>query len=238
MMNQSDNRQPSSGNRWHSRDKKGGRKPPQWLSVEILMGEPESRKGTTLLLTTFMVVVRRGNQLMRGFEIQEIWIDGHNYQQLVAGSQVKMVTENEGRFEFSYDLNPDFKRVQVAVVAENKRFQQVFPIPQPKKDKPVWFEVTVGNPHTNGKAKGRIIVKTAADGDLVKGRLRVSSNRPFSIAKSEVPDNAEQVMEKVFTVKGEMLFEVEMSRQPEHRQQQIFFVLLETGEEKRKLLVR
>lgn len=109
------------------------------------------------------------------------------------------------------------------------------PAPPKPTPKPGWFNATCGNPCSDKKVKGRIVVKTK-DGNLVEGKVRVSSNRRFVIEKDNITGSEIEKREWLLTVDGEMLFELEMSSDANHKQQQMFFVLEETGQEIKKFL--
>ncbi|NMC51555.1 hypothetical protein GYA54_02390 [Candidatus Kuenenbacteria bacterium] len=120
-----------------------------------------------------------------------------------------------------------------------KSVKVVKPEPAKEAPKPGWLDVKIGEPDSKGRAKGRIIVKTAPEGELITGKVRVSGNRPFAIAANSLPSPATQNTEANLAIaNGEMLIEIEMSNTPGHMQQNIFFVLLGNGMEIKKLLVR
>lgn len=209
-----------------------------FLSVDIIMNEPLFNKKNNKFLLHFVIKIKRGWTPQSGKVIQEIWIGGKNYK---AEKKItrNIATTSTGNFSFDWTVEADTtKKISVAVVVEDKWIQQTFDIPEKPRTGANWIEVGIGDPAIDGKVKGRIIVKTSKNGKLATGEIRVSSNRPFSIEENNIINVMEQKREWFLTVKGEMLFELEMSRIADHLQQQIFFILLNTGQEIKKFLAK
>ena len=103
--------------------------------------------------------------------------------------------------------------------------------PSAKKKELPWFDVKIGDPCSDGKSQGTIVIREGENGPLMPGTIQVSSNRKFAIAENEVLTGTEKKRWYEFPVpSGQMLVEVEMTDEPDHLQQHLYFMLVETGE--------
>jgi hypothetical protein len=228
---------------------------PDWceLSNEYIGGREMSKKGmpiswqvevidpqlmpSGLVSVRIVVTAKRGNTGFFGATIEKIFIDKSDFTTAFG----KMTTNTKGQYAFRFeDIPVDQRSIEVTIhVDSGKEISDDFSISKvtpPTLPKAGWFNATCGNPCSDKKVKGRTVVKTKEDGDLVTGKVRVSSNRPFVIEKDNITGTETEKREWPLTVDGEMLFEIQMSSDPNHKQQQIFFVLEETGQEIKKFL--
>jgi len=189
----------------------------------------------------------RGDNPVVGCEIIKI---GCNSRVVKIGTTI-MKTDGNGQYTYQCSLPIDETRLYVEYqYRDGKNIVSASAIwDKSKPDKPGWFYVGLGIISAEtGLANGKATIKTSFDGPLVTGTLRVRSSRRFrifgsnntvqKIVREGNKNKKGQYYEAEILVKnGLWEFQIEKSKEKNHTQQHLFFVLVETGQEIMKLIV-